>query len=75
MSSEFYGSLIFLGLLLGGMWLISHVYMRQYRAYLSQHVDETRKLTEAQEATRAAVDRQTRALERIAAVIEARGRT
>ena len=72
MSSEFLGSLIFLGLLLGGMWLISWLYMRQYRKYVAEHVVETRKLTESQEATRAAVDRQTAALERIAAALEAR---
>lgn len=72
MSSEFYGSLTFLGLLLGGLWLISAISMRQYRAYVGQHVEETRKLTDAQEATLAAVQKQTVALERIAAALEAR---
>ena len=74
MSSEFYGSLIFIGLLLGGFWLISAISMRQYRAYVGQHVEETRKLTKAQEATLAAVRSQTAALERIAVALEARAR-
>ncbi len=56
------------------MWLISWLYMRHYRKYVAEHVAETRKLTESQEATRAAVDRQTRALERIAETLEARDR-
>ena len=72
MSSEFLRSLIFLGLLLGGMWVIAAAYMRHYRAYVGLHLDETRKLTEAQEATRTAVDRQTAALERIATALEGR---
>ncbi len=75
MSSEFTGSLILMGLLIGGMWLISHVYMRQYRRYVAEHTAETRKLTESQQATRDAVERQTAALERIAVALERKDRS
>jgi hypothetical protein len=65
---------LILAIALLAMFGIARWQARQYQSYLNRHVDETRKLTESQSRTQDAVERQTAALERIAAALETRDR-
>lgn len=65
--------LLILAIALIALFGVARWQARQYQAYLDRHVAETQKLTASQLETRAAVERQTVALERIAAALETRG--
>jgi hypothetical protein len=54
------------------MWVVARRQSASYREYLDRNVAETEKLVASQRATHAAVERQTEALERIAAALEKR---
>lgn len=55
------------------MWAIARRQSAGYQQYLDRNVAESAKLVASQELTRLAVERQTAALERIAAALEQRG--
>lgn len=61
------------GLVMGGLMIVLARYQAtRYQAYLSQHNETTKAMAEEQRRTQAAIDRQTAALERIAAALEQR---